>query len=42
MQLSGCYEDSELGEKIRSQGADIEENVQVSSGNRLSYFFKKL
>jgi hypothetical protein len=42
MQLSGCYEDSELGEKRRSQGADIEENVQVSSRNRLSYFFKKL
>jgi hypothetical protein len=42
MQLSGCYEDSELGEKISSQGADIDGNIQVSSGNRLSYFLKKL
>jgi hypothetical protein len=33
MQLSGCYEDSEFGEKRRSQDADVEETVEVSSQN---------
>jgi hypothetical protein len=42
MQLSGCYEDSELGAKKSIPGAGIDENVQVSSGNRVSYFLNKL